>query len=140
LGDDPSDEELAKLVREKTNGFLFSNQSSDEILQAISHILNGQNQYAPGLANRMANLLKLPPRSQKQSAIRDLRRAGLTEKQIKVLDALANGQVYKEIATDLSASESAIKYHVKRIQSILGQPTRNDLQEYAQRLGFGSEQ
>lgn len=136
LGDDPTDEELSSLVREKTDGFLFSNQTSDEILQAISEIINGQNTYAPGIANRMANLLKIPPTSPKQAAFRSLTRAGLTDKQVRILDALANGKVYKEIAADFSTSESAIKYHVKRIQELLGQQTRNDLLKYAHRIGL----
>ena len=139
LGDNPTDEELKSLVREKTDGFLFSNQTSDEILLAISLILNGHNQYAPGLANRMANLLKIPPTSPKQAAFRSLTRAGLTDKQVRILDALANGKVYKEIAADLSTSESAIKYHVKRIQELLGQQTRNDLIDYAHRIGLNPD-
>lgn len=64
------------------------------------------------------------------------RRITLTETQVKVLTAVANGQHTKQIAKDMRLNEDSVKAHLRRINAELGTSTRTDAAVKALRLGL----
>lgn len=64
--------------------------------------------------------------------------AGLTARQLEVLELVAQGQRNGEIAAHLFLSEKTVDHHVSAILSKLGVPTRGHAAAEAIRLGIGS--
>jgi PAS domain S-box-containing protein len=132
------DEALVESMGAGANGFLLKNQPTEEFFQALAAIRRGETQLAPGLANQLARRLRSIEAGQprREQAIQALQAAGLSSQQIDILALVAQGKIYKEIATELKLSESAIKYHSDRIQSLLNLPNRAELVAYAIKTGL----
>jgi len=117
------------------NGYLLKTQPTEEILRALVALTAGQIPLAPELIGamtvRMAQTVDQPV-----SAEQTLHSAGLSTVQVEVLRRLAQGMVYKQVANDLSMSESAIKYHVERILTLLNLPGRSQAIAYATQIGL----
>jgi PAS domain S-box-containing protein len=132
------DEALVESMRFGAEGFLLKNQSSGEIFQALLSIRRGETHFAPGLANQLARRLSAKElgNSSGEQVAQTLREAGLSQQQIEMLVLLAQGKIYKEIAAELNLSESAIKYHSDRIQTMLKMPNRTELVAHAIKIGL----
>ena len=132
------DEALVESIGAGANGFLLKNQPTEEFFHALAAIRRGETQLAPGLANQLARRLRSIEAGQprREQAIQALQAAGLSSQQIDILALLAQGKIYKEIAAELNLSESAIKYHSDRIQSLLNLPNRAELVAYAIKTGL----
>lgn len=63
----------------------------------------------------------------------------LTSKQTKILQSLAKGLTYKEIASQLGITVSTVRYHIKEILSKTKLKNRAQLIAHALKLGFGDE-
>ena len=92
-------------------GILPSDASSEELLAAV-HAL------AEGLIVGSRSLL-FPDES-----IEPVERGPLTERELEVLDLLANGLANKQVAAALGISEHTVKFHVSSIYSKLNATNR----------------
>jgi DNA-binding NarL/FixJ family response regulator len=63
----------------------------------------------------------------------------LTDRETEVLRLLAEGKANKEIARELSISETTVKTHVSNILMKLDVPSRTQAALYAVRIGLVSE-
>ena len=126
-GDEPSDETLLRVANENTNGFLLTGQTTEEFFDGLAEVLGGLNSYSPTISNRLAKLLVSNATPSEQLARQALTRAGLSTKQIHIAELLAQGKLYKEIGMVVSLTEPSIKYHIDRIQDLLGVSSRADL-------------
>jgi DNA-binding NarL/FixJ family response regulator len=136
LGDEPSDAMIAHVIQNNVHGYLLKEQTTEEIMTSLLTILNGEKVYAPRLANRMASAYMEPKASPQEQARRKLKAEGLSERQIEILEMVASGRIYKEIAAELTLSESAIKYHTERILTTLKLKNRGELVKYAYQIGL----
>jgi DNA-binding NarL/FixJ family response regulator len=132
------DDDLVESMRVGANGFLLKNQPTEEFFQALAAIRRGETQLAPGLANQLARRLRSIELGQprQEQAAQALQAAGLSQQQIEILSLVAKGKLYKEIAADLNLSESSIKYHSDRIQTLLKLSNRSELVAYAIKIGL----
>ncbi len=69
-------------------------------------------------------------------AKRVLRNAGLSNQQIGIMERVATGQIYRNIAAAMQISESNVKYHIERIQRKLGLSARSGIIETAYEVGL----
>ena len=136
LADEPTNELLRQCLQSGVAGILLKDQSLPEVVMALAAIQQGNRYYAPAIAARLAGLLQQPSPDLHQQAVRSLLSAGLSEKQIEVLQQVAKGKVYKQIASELSLSESAIKYHMERMLEVTGMENRASLIQYAFQIGL----
>ncbi len=132
------DDALVESMLVGANGFLLKNQPTEEFFQALAAIRRGETQLAPGLANQLARRLRSIEAGQprREQAIQALQAAGLSQQQIEILTFVAQGKLYKEIAAELNLSESSIKYHSDRIQTLLKLPNRTELVAHAIKIGL----
>jgi DNA-binding NarL/FixJ family response regulator/signal transduction histidine kinase len=136
LSDEPEDTLLTHTIQNGIHGFLLKDQPTEEIMAGLWSIINGEATFAPRLTNRLANAFMLPKVTQKDQARQTLKAAGLSGKQIEILEMVAAGRIYKEIAAEISLSESAIKYHSERILTLLKVKNRGELIKYAYHIGL----
>lgn len=93
-------------------GFLPKSQSLDALVSSVERLLRGERVF--------------PEAPAPDTATQDLqaRIATLSPAQVRVLVALASGQLNKQIAADLSLSEQTVKAHLSAIFRKLGVTNR----------------
>lgn len=108
--------EIRHALNHGVNGICLKNNSPEMLLQAIRAVLRGERWIDP----------KYVPMLQEPGA-EPFRRARLTERDRQVLRGVFEGMANKEIAEQLSVSESAIKASLQQLFSKTGVRTRSQL-------------
>lgn len=115
-------------------GYLLKRAAASELIAAIRGVLQGRYYISPSLAN---DLIDLPgtgsPR--RENPVRRLA-AGLTLRQKEVLQLLAEGHTYKEIAERLHISIKTVEFHRASLVRRLGLRTTAELTRYALEQGI----
>jgi NarL family two-component system response regulator LiaR len=121
------DKAVVEAVRAGAIGYLLKDTQAEELCRAIKAAYAGQVQLSPIAAERLMRELRAPESPEK-----------LTERETDVLRLLAKGKANKEIAWELSISETTVKTHVSNILMKLGVPSRTQAALYAVREGLVS--
>lgn len=110
VSDSPDD--LMAALRAGADGYLLKDMEPEQLLDRIRAALAGETVIGEALAARLAGALREEAR-QAAAPRRDL--ALLTERELHVLRALADGLSNKSIAQKLSITEGTVKVHVKNV-------------------------
>jgi DNA-binding NarL/FixJ family response regulator len=108
-------------------GILSREMEIDEMLTALKAAANGMVVLDPGVAN---SLLPTPPR------IPDQLQSKPTNRELEVLNLLAEGLTNRAIARKLSISEHTVKFHVNAILNKLDAQSRTEAVVIATKLGY----
>jgi len=100
------DADIYRGLRAGARGYLLKDATSQELLNAVRAVYQGQRQIAPRVA------LKLAERVEGSDE--------LTERELSVLQLLMQGNNNQEIGTVLNISEGTVKYHINHILQKLG--------------------
>jgi DNA-binding NarL/FixJ family response regulator len=100
-------------------GYLLKNCTPESLLQAIKEIYNGGSPMSPQIARLVVTSF-----NQNQKAIAEFEL--LTEREKEILQLLAKGFQYKEIAGKLFLSVETIRTYVRHIYEKLQVHTRTD--------------
>jgi DNA-binding NarL/FixJ family response regulator len=119
---------VVEAVRAGAIGYLLKDTDSDELRRAIKAAAVGQVQLSPQAAARLLREVRTPERGAEQ----------LTEREMEVLQLVAQGKSNKEIAATLSIADQTVKTHVSHILEKLGLPSRTQAALYAIRNGLVS--
>ena len=113
------DEYVYAALRAGASGFLLKDARPDELLAGIRAVAAGDAVVAPALTRRLLHAFtKAMPSADR--AAEDPRLRALTERELEVLRAVANGLTNSEIAQELQLSESTVKTHVSRAFAKIG--------------------
>jgi DNA-binding NarL/FixJ family response regulator len=104
---------VSKVMGYGAMGFIPKSSSSEDIANAINHILDGDNWLPNDLKNKVAAI----ECEDKEIAVQV---ASLTPQQYRVLQYLHEGLLNKQIAYELNISEATIKAHITAIFRKLG--------------------
>jgi NarL family two-component system response regulator LiaR len=122
------DESVINAVRAGAIGYLLKDTQAEDLVKAIRAAAAGQVQLSPRAAERLMREIRAPESPEK-----------LTERETEVLRLVALGKSNKEIASDLSISETTVKTHVSNILMKLNLPSRTRAALYAVKIGLVSE-
>jgi two-component system, NarL family, response regulator LiaR len=122
------DESVINAVRAGAIGYLLKDTQAEDLVKAIRAAAEGQVQLSPRAAERLMREIRAPESPEK-----------LTERETEVLRLIALGKANKEIASDLSISETTVKTHVSNILMKLNLPSRTRAALYAVKIGLVSE-
>ena len=106
-----TDEYIFDAIEAGAKGYLLKDASRDEMFQAVRAVHRGESLIEPGVAARILDRLAEMSRRGPQSDETDV----LSTREVEVLRLMAKGSANKEIAFDLSISESTVKTHVANI-------------------------
>jgi two-component system, NarL family, response regulator len=95
-----SDEDIYRGLQAGAKGYLLKETEPDELLNAIRIVHRGQKYIPPNVGAKLVQRLSNPE---------------LSERELEVLRALAQGMSNAEIAAALSIGEGTVKSHVNRI-------------------------
>ncbi|GAA0224591.1 response regulator transcription factor [Cryptosporangium japonicum] len=115
------------------DGFLLKRSSPEQLVAGIRVVHAGDALVAPEVTRRLLTTLagrRAPERH--RLALPD----PLTEREVDVLRALAEGWSNAEIAAALSVSVETVRTHVKRVLTKLGVRDRTQAVVWAYRTGF----
>ena len=125
------DRKAFEAVKAGALGYVLKDSSSDEVIQAIRDVYRGELSLQPSLALRVIRELgrpsSLPPAEQP-----------LTDREVEVLQLVAQGLSNQEIGDRLSITERTVRSHVSSFLEKLHLANRTQAALYALREGLAS--
>jgi DNA-binding NarL/FixJ family response regulator len=126
-----SDEEadLYDAVKNGASGYLLKDSSIDEVVQAIRLVADGQSLISPSMAVKLLDEFRQMSRPDRQQ----VSSPRLTDRELEVLNPVAQGLNNRDIAKRLFISENTVKNHVRNILEKLQLHSRMEAVIYAVR-------
>ena len=124
---------LYRAIRAGAVGYLLKDLEDTEIIWGLKELQKGRNPFSPGLENLV--LEEFRRQADHQPSGQGL--ALLNERQIEVLDLVAQGLEYVEVGKRLFISERTVKYHMANIREILQLPNQAQIVAWAWEHGLG---
>ena len=101
------------LVRAGATGYLLKDSDSAQIVAAIRTIAKGESLIHPSVASKI--LAEFSLLSEGKGKKRGILEHDLTDREVTVLQLVADGKTNKEVANVLDLSEKTVKNHVRNI-------------------------
>ena len=117
---------IIKLMRHGASGYILKNKSKEELLMALNNVSAGRTHYGLEIMNHAIAV----------SNIDEDEEAQLTEREIEVLQKVAEGFSSKEAAGVLNISETTVNTHRRNIMAKLELPSATHLVRYAIKHGY----
>lgn len=109
-------QKIRQVLESGAFGFIPKSYNREELLLAISRILQGEVYVPDDVRNRLAFLsTKAVPQQH-----------GLSDRQVQIVKLLAKGHPNKRISNILNISEETVKTHLRNIFKLLGASTRTE--------------
>lgn len=113
------DDHIFNALQSGAAGYILKRTSPAQILEAILDLKEGGSPMSSEIARRVVNSMQ---KNQKTSETIDL----LTKRESEILDYLAKGYLYKEIANELFISKETVKKHIHNIYDKLHVQNRTE--------------
>ena len=106
-----TDEYIFDAIEAGAKGYLLKDASREELFRAVRTVNRGESLIEPGVVSRVLD--RLTELSRRATHGPD--HPALSEREMEVLQLMARGSASKQIAADLSITESTVKTHVANI-------------------------
>jgi len=106
-----SDDYIFKGIEAGARGYLLKDAPREELFRAVRAVARGESLLQPNVAARLVNRFAVLSRQ-------------LSDRELEVLRCMARGLANKEIAAELSISETTVKTHITNIFQKLGATDR----------------
>ena len=126
-----TDDKILPAIKAGALGYLLKDSGPHELGQAIHQVHQGEPSLHPLVARKLLQELATHP---SQPPVPD----PLTEREVEVLQLVAQGKSNQEIADELTISEATVRTHVSHILSKLHLASRTQATLYALREGLAS--
>lgn len=126
------DDKVFAAIKAGALGYLLKDSSTQELIQAIRDVYNGESSLHPAIARKLIRELNRPASNLPQTD------EPLTEREVEVLVYVARGYSNQEIADALIISERTVRTHVSNILSKLHLANRTQAALYALKEGLAT--
>ena len=106
-----SDEYIFDAIEAGAKGYLLKDTSREELFRAVRTVNRGESLIEPSVVARLLDRLT----NLSRQAAHGPDHLALSERELEVLQLMARGSANKQIAGDLSITESTVKTHVANI-------------------------
>lgn len=134
-----SDEEddLYEAIKAGAAGYLLKEISIEEVATAIRAVVSGQSLISPSMASKLlSEFTNLAKKADERQSVPTPR---LTDRELEVLELVAQGLRNADVARRLVLSERTVAHHVSSILRKLGVRSRAEATAEAFRLGLADE-
>jgi len=114
-----NDEYIFKGIEAGARAYLLKDAPREELFKAIRAVHKGESLIEPAIAGKVLD--RFAELSRKAQVVE-----ALSEREVEVLKLMAKGAANKEIAAELSISESTVKTHIQTIFQKLGVGDRTE--------------
>jgi len=125
------DNKVFPAIQAGASSYLLKDVSPDDLVEAIRAVYRGEARLHPDIARKLMEQVAHQPPSHRDSHVADL-----TERELDVVNLVAQGRSNQEIAMELVISEKTVKTHVSNILSKLQLEDRTQLAIYAIKKGL----
>jgi DNA-binding NarL/FixJ family response regulator len=129
------DEAVFAAIRAGARGYQLKGAAQDETLRAIRSVANGEAIFGPAVAGRLQRFLSAPPTRDPSQAFPQL-----TDRELEILQLLAQRRTNAEIATQLFLSQKTVRNYVSAIFAKLQVADRGEAGLVARAAGLGADQ
>lgn len=129
------DEAVFAAIRAGARGYQLKGAAQNETLRAIRSVANGEAIFGPGIADRLRRFLATPPALDPSQAFPQL-----TDRELEILQFLAQRQTNAEIAAALFLSQKTVRNYVSAIFTKLQVADRAEAGLVARAAGLGEQQ
>lgn len=107
--------QLSASLAAGVDGYLLKEISCDALLQSLHLVMVGEKVFPTELATLLVNGAPSTPRPGRRVVSESVRDRGLSERELQILQCLAQGDSNKIIANRLEITEATVKVHVKSL-------------------------
>lgn len=111
-----TDENIFRAIKAGADGYLLKEITPEELYKAIVDTMNGGASMTPSIALKTLRMFREPTNFEQLTSDPELK---LTDREIKVLEQLATGIKYEQIASNLIVSTGTIRKHIENIYAKL---------------------
>jgi len=123
-----SDEDLLGAITAGADGYLLKNASPEDLCRAILNVHGGHSVLAPDITRQVMRAVNV---EQPHMANR-----GLSDREMEVLECLAEGKTTSQISSVLFISDNTVKTHVRHILEKLEASNRAEAVSKAMQIGL----
>ena len=128
-------EDVIAIIRAGARGYVTKTIGADDLVDAVERVAAGDAVFSPRLAGFVLDAFAgAPPRATAPGESAEL--DTLTAREREVLQHLARGYMYKEIALRLGISAKTVEAHVSAVLRKLQLSSRHELSRWAARHGL----
>ena len=120
-------EDVIGVIRAGARGYVTKTISGEELADAVRRVADGDAVFSPRLAGFVLDAFRAGERVQSDSELNEL-----TAREREVLQLIARGYRYKEIAARLHLSVKTVEAHVSSVLRKLQLSSRHELTRWAQ--------
>ncbi|MBK9149444.1 MAG: response regulator transcription factor [Flavobacteriales bacterium] len=113
------DDSLFNALCAGATGYLLKDARPNEVVHAVKTLSGGGSPMSPGIARRVLASFSAPRKQVKEMEL-------LSEREREVLEQLAKGHRYKEIADGLNLSIETVRTHIRNLYDKLQVSSRTD--------------
>lgn len=118
-----NDEKVFEALKAGASGYLLKNTGLVHILESLKELHMGGSPMSANIARKLVDTFRLP----QQESVDSLPAMGaLSARENEILNFLARGLLYKEIADQLHISSSTVRQHIHRIYEKLHVQNRTE--------------
>lgn len=125
-------EDVIAIIRAGARGYVTKTASADEVVEAIRRVAAGDAYFSPQLAGYVLDAFASIPVVQVDDDL-----AQLTPREREVMQHVARGYTYKEIAEELVISIKTVETHVSSVLRKLQLDNRHQLSRWAAERNIG---